>query len=63
MIQESTCPSCGRRILREDDKLRISHEAPECKGFKALLARFTGARSTEVLELEGGELVAPKAKG
>ena len=60
MIQETKCPSCGLRILREDDKLRISHEAPECEGFKALLVRFAGAHTSEVLELEEGELRKPK---
>lgn len=56
------CKGCGRRIVFEDDLLRVSHEAPVCEWFQDLVQQ-AGKPHVEVLvQDERGELVAPRTK-
>jgi len=46
----SMCPFCGLHIVRDDERRKISHQAPECAKFTALCARANGAGAEVTLE-------------
>jgi len=48
-VIERPCPYCGRLVLQNDRERKMSHEAPECEQFAALMAAAGGTRVVEVL--------------
>jgi hypothetical protein len=62
-IRRVPCRHCGRLIVFNDFRLVISHEVPECDGFRAMMAQAAtagmGADSTSVEVLDDrGHFVA-----
>ncbi len=55
--REAACPFCGALLLLEDDKLRVSHEVPQCDEFTAFLGTMPGHVKTELtVSVEGAHL-------
>lgn len=38
-MKTSLCPFCGRLIVRDDKRMKVSHQAPTCDGFLELLKK------------------------
>jgi hypothetical protein len=54
-IRTTTC-KCGRKIVANDEELKISHEEPECDWFKNMMTKAAPhKRSVEVLDAETGK--------
>lgn len=62
-VRHATC-HCGRRIIANDLRKVVSHEAPECEWFKELVASAGKTeRSVEVLDIETGAVDPGTVKG
>jgi hypothetical protein len=48
-LQYAVC-KCGKLLIRDDDNMKISHEAPECDGFLEIVSRHKESkREVEIL--------------
>lgn len=55
-VRHATC-HCGKRIVANDLRKTVSHEAPECEWFKELVAK--AGKSTTTVEILDVETVEP----